>query len=334
MKLKSLWGLTISLLVVLLASCDSNKPPEKVVWDMPTPYADSVFHTKNVVQFAEEVKRLTKNKLIIRIHSGASLYKLPEIKRAVRSGQVAIGETVISTLGNENPLYQIDVLPLLATGYNYAKVLWDVSRNEIEQLLKAQGLKLLYAVPWPPQGFYTQKEINAMQDMQGLKIRAYNAMLSRLVELMGGTPTTVQAPEIPQAFSTGIIDSMMTSPSTGVSSQAWDYVRYYYDFQAWIPKNMVFVNQKLFDKLTPEIQQAVLQAAKAAEERGWVMSAKETSEKTRILKEKGILVLPPTDELTNGLIEIRKIIEGEWLKEAGEKGKQMLDAYYKKTENL
>lgn len=334
MKLKSLWGLTISLLSVLLISCDGNKQPEKIVWDMPTPYADSVFHTQNIVQFVEEIKRLTNNKLIIRIHSGASLYKLPEIKRAVRSGQVAIGEVVISTLGNENPLYQIDVLPLLATSYDYARVLWDVSRSEIEHLLSEQGLKLLYAVPWPPQGFYTQKEINSMQDMQGLKIRAYNAMLSRLVELMGGTPTTVQTPEIPQAFSTGIIDSMMTSPSTGVSSQAWDYVKYYYDFQAWIPKNMVFVNQKLFDDLPEDVQQAVLQAAKAAEKRGWEMSAKETSEKTATLKEKGILVLPPTNDLTDGLVEIRKMIEKEWLKEAGDKGKQMLDAYYQKVESL
>jgi len=326
--------LILLLLTLALIGCgDQADKNTKIKWDMPTPFGDAVFHTVNINQFAKDVKTATNGAMTIRVHSGASLYKHPEIKRAVRSGQVPIGETLISLAGNENPLYQVDVLPLLATSYEQAQILWQVSRTEIENVLDEQGLKLLFAVPWPPQGFYVNKEINSVDDIQGLKIRAYNAMLSRLVELMGGTPTTVQTPEIPQAFSTGVIDSMMTSPSTGVSSQSWDYVTHYYDFQAWLPKNMVIVNKKIFEKLPIDIQTTLLKTAKEAEKRGWLMSKQETAEKTKVLIDNGILVTPPSDILKEGLTEIRKQMVKEWLENAGEQGKKILDAYYK-TETI
>lgn len=325
MKLIKLLGL--AWIASFLMSCgDGESQLSAITWDMPTPYTDAVFHTKNIHEFAAEVKQLTQGKLNIQVHSGASLYKHPEIKRAVRSGQVPIGEILISLLGNENPLFQVDSLPLLATSYDQARQLWQVSRPEIEALLDEQGLKLLYAVPWPPQGLYTKKPINVVEDMEGAKIRVYNALLSRLVELLGGNPSTVQSPEIPQAFSTGLINAMITSPSTGVSSQCWDFVSHYYDIQAWIPKNMVFVNKRAFDRLSPEVQNALLAAARHAEERGWKMSEQETAEKTRILSSNGMFVLKPTVEFQNSLDEIRVQMAEEWKATAGERGAMVLEA--------
>lgn len=309
----------------MLSACSQ---PSNIEWHMPTPYADGVFHTKNIVQFSNEIKELSQGKFIIHVHSAASVFKHPEIKRAVRSGQVPIGELLISLLGNEEQLFQIDVLPLLATNYDQARKLWQVSRKGIEQILAEQDLILLYAVPWPPQGLYIKREINNLSDIAGLKIRAYNAMLARLIQLMGGIPTTVEAPEIPQAFSTGVIDAMMTSPSTGVSSQAWDYVNHYYDFQAWIPKNMVIVNKTAFEQLNPELQQILLQAANNAEQRGWELSEKETLEKTELLMANGIKVMPPSAELSAELVIIRQLMADEWRDKAGELGEQILDAYF------
>lgn len=313
----------------LLVSCSdgTNKTEQKIVWDMPTPYADAVFHTQNIHQFVDDVKILTDGELVIRVHSGASLYKHPEIKRAVRSGQVPIGEILISLLGNENPIFQVDSLPLLATSYDEAKKLWQVSRDEIENLLEEQGLKLLFSVPWPPQGLYVEKQIGSLNDMEGLKIRVYNAMLSRLVELMGANPSTVQTPEIPQAFSTGLIDAMITSPSTGVNSQAWDFVTFYYDIQAWIPKNMVIVNKKAFDKLPKKIQKSLTRAAIQAEERGWILSEKETQEKTKVLAENGMQVLQPTDAFKTNLQAIREKMAAEWQQEAGRQGQEIIESF-------
>ncbi len=328
MRVKSIKFLALVWIGFFLISCDNNDKKHvehTITWDMPTPYSDTVFHTKNVHDFAAEVKQLTQGRLNIQVHSGASLYKHPEIKRAVRSGQVPMGEILISLLGNEDPLFQLDSLPLLATSYDQAQRLWRISRPAIEALLDEQGLKLLYAVPWPPQGLYTKKPISVIEDMQGAKIRVYNALLSRLVELLGGNPSTVQSPEIPQAFGTGLINAMITSPSTGVSSQCWDFVSHYYDIQAWIPKNMVFVNKRAFEGLTPDIQNAILTASRHAEERGWEMSQQETIEKTRTLAKKGVFVLKPTVEFQQSLDEIQIQMAREWKETAGEIGVKVLE---------
>lgn len=321
--------IVLFIFTISLVSCNGRSGSSTLVWDMPTPYPDTVFHTQNIQQFVEEVHKGTHGALTIRVHPGASIYNHPEIKRAVRGNQVPIGEVLMSLLGNENVIFQIDVLPLLATDYTQAKELWKASREEIAKLLDEQGLKLLFAVPWPPQGLYTKKKINSLTDMQGMKVRAYNPMLSGLVQLMGGIPTTVQTPEIPQAFSTGIIEAMMTSPSTGVSSQSWDYVDYYYDFQAWIPKNMVIVNKEVFEALSISIKQAIEAAAKNAEERGWQLSEKETIEKTDTLVKNGIKVMLPSRQFKQELNVIRKQMAEQWEKDAGERGKKILEAYEK-----
>ncbi len=295
-------------------------------WDMPTPYGDGVHHTKNVRQFAEDVNKAAGGELNIVVHSGASLFKHPEIHRAVRSGQVSIGEMFMGLLGNSDPVFKADNIPFLASDFDSAKRLWQASRPAIEKSLAKDGLQLLYAVPWPPQGFYTKKAISSVGDLKGAKMRAYSPTTSRLAVLLEASPTTVQTPEIPQAFSTGIIDAMVTSPSTGVSSQAWDFVGHYTDTQAWIPKNMVIVNARAFKRLPKATQQAVLDAAAKAETRGWEMAQKETSAKTATLKENGMQVASPSPELKKGLQAIGQTMGGEWAKEAGAAGSEIIKA--------
>ena len=322
--------LSVFFLLFITVSCDqlSSNNEDTIVWDMPTPFADTIFHTQNIYQFVKDVEQLTEGVLKIRVHSHASLYKHPEIKQAVRAGQVPIGEIVISLLGNENSLFEVDSLPLLATSYEEAQKLWDVSQADISKLLESQGLKLLYAVPWPPQGLYIKKPVTSLDDFQGLKIRVYNVTLTRLVELMHGTPTTVQSPEIPQAFSTGVIDAMITSPSTGVGSQCWDYVGYYYDIKTWIPKNMVIVNQKAFNALPKNFQQALIKAAGKAEQRGWAMSQQETEEKLDVLRQHGMKVLKPTDEFKTSLDKIRRTMIEEWRAKSGQEGEKILKSFF------
>jgi len=319
---KMLRPLSIALATALLTT--SSYAATK--WDMPTPYGDGVHHTKNVKQFADDIRKATDGELNIVVHSGASLIKHPEIHRAVRTGQVPAGEMFMGLLGNDNPLFKADNIPFLASDFDAAKKLWGASREAIEKSLEKEGIKLLYAVPWPPQGFYTKKPINSVADLKGLKMRAYSPTTSRLAVLLEATPTTVQTPEIPQAFSTGIIDAMVTSPSTGVSSQSWDYISDYTDTQAWIPKNMVIVNAKSFKRLDEKTQKAVLDAATAAETRGWEMAMAETEAKTKVLAEKGIKVAKPSDELKKGLQAIGKTMGDEWAKEAGDAGAAILKA--------
>lgn len=296
-------------------------------WDMPTPYPDATFHTVNISEFASDVSEATDGALEITVHSAGSLFKHPEISKAVRSGQVPIGEFFLSLLANDNAVFGADSLPFLATSYEDAQKLWDAQKDVVTKLLDEQGLMPLYAVPWPPQGLYTTKEINSVEDLAGLKFRTYNATLEEFANLAGAAPTQVEVPDIPQAFSTGRVEAMITSPSTGANSQAWDFLSHYTDIQAWIPKNIVVVNKRSFQRLDEETQQAVLDAAAAAETRGWEMSQKETDEQTAVLEENGITIVEPSEELMTGLREIGEQMLANWKEEAGENGAALLDAY-------
>lgn len=299
----------------------------QTTWDMPTPYGDSIFHTQNIMQFADDVASATDGELTITVHSAGSLYAHPEIRDAVRRGLAPIGEILISQLANEDAVFGVDSVPFLAASYQDASKLWTASRDMVAAKLAEQGLTLLFAVPWPGQSLYLQDKIDSISDMQGVSFRAYNTATERLAQLMGAVPTTVEAGDIPTAFSTSRVQAMITSPSTGVSSQAWDFVSHYIDTQAWLPKNMVFVNSRAFDALPEDQQDALFEAAAEAELRGWEMSMAETEEKIASLKENGMQVSQPSETLARELREIGETMTKEWQAQAGDAGAAILSAY-------
>ncbi|MBN9048687.1 MAG: TRAP transporter substrate-binding protein [Rhizobiales bacterium] len=298
-------------------------------WDMPTPYPAGNFHTKNIVTFTEDIDKATKGAVKITVHPAGSLIKHADIKRSVRQGTAPIGEMIISLASNESPIYGLDSVPFLATGYDAARKLYAAQKPYLEKLLDKEGLKLLFSVPWPPQGIYAKRDINSVADLKGLKFRTYNATIGRIAALAGAIPTQIEVPDLPTAFATGRVDVMITSASTGVDTKAEDYLTHYYDTQAWLPRNMVFVNKDAFAKLSAEQQKAVLDAAKVAEERGWKASEEEMSIKTSALKAAKIKVLPPSPELKAGLAKIGETITTEWEASAGADGKAILAAFRK-----
>ncbi|MFC3853591.1 TRAP transporter substrate-binding protein [Salinispirillum marinum] len=297
-------------------------------WDLATGYGDGVHHTINIKQFAEDISNATNGALSITVHSGASLFPQGEIHRAVRTGQAQAGELFMANMGNSNPVFEIDNIPFLASDWDSARALWEVSRPAVEAHLASEGIRFLFAVPWPAQGIYSQTPINTIEDISGLRMRAYSPMTTELSMLLNASPTTVQTPEIPTAFSTGMINSMVTSPSTGVSSQAWDFVNHYTDVQAWIPKNMVFVNERAFNRLSADVQAAVLEAAAAAETRGWEMAIAEAETATQRLADEGMQISTPTAELRSALEAIGQEMGGTWAAKAGAEGISILEAYY------
>jgi TRAP-type C4-dicarboxylate transport system substrate-binding protein len=298
-------------------------------WDMPTAYPPSNYHTENIAEFVADIDKATGGKLKITVHNNASLFKANEIKRAVQGGQAQIGEILISNYSNEDPIYGIDSVPFLATSFAAAEKLWQASRKTIEDHFAKQGLKVLYAVPWPPQGIYTSKPINSIADMKGLKMRTYNPATSRIAELAGAQPVTIQAAELAQALATGAVNANMTSAATGYDSKSWEQVKYFYDAQAWLPKNIVFVNQKAFDALDKAEQDAVLKAAAAAEARGWKIAKEKTEWYADQLKKNGMTVAPPSATLNADLKKIGDTMTSEWAKQAGPEGQAIVDAYKK-----
>ena len=316
-------------LAALCAAAAFGAAQAQVKWDMPTPYPATNFHTENIAQFVADIDKATGGKLKITVHPNGSLFKANEIKRAVQGGQAQIGEILISGYSNEDPVFGVDSVPFLATSYADAARLWKASRKAIEERFAKQGMKVLYSVPWPPQGIYSTKPINSMADMKGLKMRAYNPYTSRIAELAGAQPVTIQVAELAQAMATGAVNANITSGATGYDTKAWEVVKYYYDTQAWIPKNIVFVSTQAFDALDKASQKAVLDAAAAAEARGWKVSEEKNKWYLEQLAKNGMQVSAPSAQLEADFKKVGQTMSAEWLKTAGPDGKAILDAYRK-----
>ncbi len=296
-------------------------------WDLPTAYPANNFHTENIQQFATDIDRATDGRLKITLHANASLFKAPEIKRAVQGGQAQAGEILLVNFENEDPLYGIDGVPFLATSYAESLKLYKASKPALEGRLAKQGMKLLYTVPWPPQGIYTKRTLASAADMKGLKWRAYSPATSKIAELVGAQPVTVQAAEVSQALATGVIDAYMSSGATGFDSKTYEHIRNFYDTQAWLPKNAVIVNQKAFDALDKPTQAAVLKAAAEAETRGWKLSEEKNGWYVEQLKGKGMAVIVPSDQLVADLRRVGNYMLAEWLRKSGNDGRRAIDAY-------
>ncbi len=299
----------------------------QTVWEMPTPYGAGNFQTDNTMQFAADVTRATGGRVTIEVHPGGTLIRHPEIKDAVRSGRVAIGEVLLSQLSSEDPLFEVDSVPFLASDYDKAARLWEASRPAIEERLGEQGVRVLYAVPWPGQGLYSIKPLQDAEAMRGVYFRAYNPITRQLARQLHAAPIHVEVPDVGLAFALNRVEAMITSPTTGVGSKAWEYVRFYYDVQAWLPKNAILVNEAAFSALSRADQQAILAAARQAETRGWAASRIETETATNTLRQNGMLVLPPSESLTNKLAQAGEAITADWVASTGAVGQRVMRDY-------
>lgn len=298
-------------------------------WNLPAAYPADNPHSENLALFAKDVETATGGKLTITVHPNASLFKAPEIKRAVQTGQAQMGEVLMSIHENEDPIFGIDVVPFLATSFADSKKLYTASKAAVEKKLDSQGIKLLFMIPWAPQGVYTKKDINSVEDMKGLKWRSYNVGTTRLGELLGMQSVTIQAAELPQALATGVVNSFMSSGGTGYDSKVWESLTHFYDVQAWIPKDATFVNKAAFNALDQATQDAILKSAATAEERGWKMWQEKAGWYLDQLKAKGMKVQAPSAELGAGFKKAGDTLTADWLKKAGADGQAIVDAYKK-----
>lgn len=298
-------------------------------WDLPSGYGANTFQVQNLQWFSDEVDKASGGKLKIVVHANASLFKANEIKRAVQGAQAPIGEFIVSGASNDHPIYGVDSIPFLATSYGEAKKLHEASRPALERVLAGQGLKLLYAVPWPPQSLYSAKPVQTLADLKGTRMRAYNPATSKIAELLGAVPVTVQLAELPQALATGAVHNFLTSSASGVDSKLHEHVKHFYAVAAWLPRNAVVVNQKAFDALDAGMREALLRSAAAAEARGWRISEERDGEYLKELAAKGMSIDPQATGLKRELRGVGEKMTADWLAQAGADGKAVIDAYRK-----
>ena len=296
-------------------------------WDMPMAYSGSNFHSVTGAEFASCVTTGTGGDIEIVTHPSGSLFPGAQIKRAIQTGQVPIGERLLSGHQNENALFGFDSIPFLATSFDDADALWEAAKPSMEALLAEQGLTLLYAVPWPPQGLYFRDEVNSVADMEGIKFRSYNNATSRLAELTGMLPVTIEAAEISQAFATGVADSMVSSGATGYDRKVWESLNYFYEVDAWLPRNYIMVNSGVWDGTSDANKNVIRACAQLAEYAGTWRAKEYTGFTLQGLRDGGMTVAPASDQMKGELQEIGKTMTSEWLEAAGAEGQAIVDKF-------
>jgi hypothetical protein len=319
--------MTFKFALTAIALAASAPTFAQTKWDLPAAYPASNFHTENLVQFAADVDKATAGKLKITVHANASLFKANEIKRAVQGGQAQIGEVLLVNFENENPIYGADGIPFLASSYADSKKLYMAQKPALNKLLDAQGMKLMYTVAWPPQGIYSKKPLASVADLRGIKWRAYSPATAKIAELIGAQPVTIQAAELSQALATGVVESYMSSGSTGYDSKTYESIKYWYDTQAWLPKNAIIVNKKAFDALDAPTQAALTKAAADAEVRGWKLSEEKNDFYKKALAEKGMNIVTPPAKLVSDMKQVGSIMLADWQKKAGTEGEALVSSF-------
>ncbi|UWR21916.1 TRAP transporter substrate-binding protein [Sulfitobacter sp. S190] len=296
-------------------------------WDMPMAYAATNFHSEQGVIFADKVREYTDGAIDITVHPGGSLFGGGDIKRAVQTGQVPIGERFMSAHANEAPLLGWDNLPFLATSYEDNAKLWDVARDTVNAQLADLNLVALYTCPWPGQGFYFAKEVGSSADTQGVKFRSYNSATATFAEELGMIPVQIEAAELSQALATGVASSFISSGATGYDRKVWEHLTHYYKVNAWLPRNYVMVNKQTWEGLDGDTQAALQKAADETAASCAAKSAELSDFYFDELAKNGMTVADASPEFLAELQSIGEKMTAEWLETAGADGQSILDAY-------
>ncbi|MES2936666.1 MAG: TRAP transporter substrate-binding protein [Pseudomonadota bacterium] len=315
-------------LIVMAALAAAGASHAQTDWKLATGYRAETFHTRNAVQFAGEVREATAGTLRIAVHPNNSLVKLNDVRQAVEGGQVEAGETIMTSLVKEIPIAGADAIPFVVGSYADAQRMWRLQRPLVEKHFAARGLKLLYAVPWPPQGLYSSKPVRSISDLSGTRMRTYNQTTVRIAEMVGAVPVDVPMVEVNKAVAEGRMDNMISSAVTGVENQVWGPIKFYYEINAWFPKNVVFANVKSFEALPPAARAAVLRAASAAEARGWAWSQAAMAEATQELRERGIKVERVPPEFDQAFHRLGEKFSREWVRSVGNEANLIFIRYY------
>ncbi len=304
-------------LLLLAAAPFSPAARAATVWRLPTGYKADSFQGQNVARFAQAVEASTAGGLRIEVQPDNQAVPLATIPAAVQAGRVQAGEVIMTGLAQEIPIAGADAVPFVVSSYEDAQRLWQHQRPLVERHFEARGLKVLFAVPWPPQGLYTIRPVRSADDLRGARMRTYNSTTVRIAQMLGAEPVDVPMSKVGQALAEGRIDTMITSAVTGVENKVWSSFKFFYEINAWFPKNLTFANAAALAALAPDQQEAVLRSATAAESAGWAASRSAAGESMGELRRNGLRIEPAPQLLRPVIRRLGERFSLEWLQSVG-----------------
>lgn len=316
--------LALSALVATGAVADTVK------WDLANEYGKSSIMGVGDEVFIQEVEAASDGQIRITAHYDGSIgYRSADQFDAVGSGAIEIADTVMGAVSGIEPIFLLSSLPFIAGSGEDARLLWEVARPTYEEAFERNNQVLLWATPWPPSGIWANHPVTSQEDMDGLRIRAWDASGVRTMGNAGATAIQVSwADTVPQLAS-GAIEAVLTSADGGVSVKFWEFLDHFTAVNYSMALNMTHMNRDVFDSLTDEQRQIVLDAAQAAEDASWEELSIRVEQNYADMRENDVTIIEEiSPEFREALLEAGQQVYEDWLARTGDEGQEVLDRYF------
>lgn len=297
-------------------------------WDMALPWGVNEFHTVDAKRFAEVAEEVTEGRLTITVHPGGALgIKGPETVRSVRDGVVPMADAVMLQTVGEVPINGVESLPYLISDMDDLKTLHSIARQDFEAGLAEHNIKVMYMVPWPANQIFSKKELKSPEDFKGLKIRTSDSNSTLFFEALGATPVQMPIADVLPSLASGALDATMTSMTTAADQKYWEFLPYGYLTSHLWASNAMLLNMDAWNRLSPDDQAALDAASAELEPQFWAVSAGEDEKAIAKLREGGMTVEAPSDELIAAMQEAAKPVWDTVIAKVGPRAQDIVDTY-------
>ena len=316
--------------LVLLLMAAPALAEQTIKMDLNAIYGASNFHTQGAQQFADLSKEYSGGSVLITVHSGGSLgFKGPELLKTVKDATVPMSDILMGVVAGSEEIFGLSSLPLLVKSYEDALRLYTAAKPYYEKACAKWNQKFLYAAPWPPSGLFTQKALNSMADMQGLKIRTYDKNGAEFLKQAGAGPMSLPWGEVYSALRTGLINSVLTSAVSGKDGKFWEVLKHFTMINYAYPLNMLTINMDYWNSLSPAQQEALLKAAAKTEDDQWSASKESNQAALAELEAQGMAIAQASPELQGKLDELAAAMVQDFLANANADTKAAYEAFAK-----
>lgn len=296
--------------------------------DISVPWGPGEFHSLNAAAFAERVNQELRGQVVMTTHPGGTLgVKANESLRAVAEGVVPMGEYALFQNASRAPVMAVETLPFLVGDYEQLKVLHSFFRPVWEGILARNNQKALYIVPWPNQFFFVKRQVAAVDDLRGMKMRSLDRLTTDWINRLGMTPVQMTNLEILQALGSGMLDGVPTSAGTAVAQKYWDFMKFGYQTNHIWASNVMAVNLDAWKRLTPAQQSAIERIAKSMEPQFWENSRLDHEKKVADLRANGMTIAPAPKTMIDEMVRRTNPLWEVYAKPMGDDAIAALAAY-------
>ncbi len=313
---------------ILVLSLAASVFAAEVKMDLNAKYGATNFHTKGAVEFASLVKEYSQGSVNITVHPGSSLVKGNPLK-AVKDGTVAMTDMFIPFTSGGGKVFGVSALPFIAQNYDDAYKLYQISKASYAKTAKKWNQKFLYSVTWPASGFYSNKKMTAISDFKGVKTRTYDKNSANFVNSSGGNAVALPWGEVYSALRTGMVNSVITSSSSGKDGKFWEVLSDFTKIKYAFPLQAVSINLDYWNSMNKNQQSAVLKAAAAIEKKQWAAVRLEDSNALEIMAKNGMKISEASPMLQKELDKMANKILNGYLEDASSDIKNIFKEYRK-----